>query len=225
MIDIKQAIKFGRTLQLSLEHSALHGARVKIIKQSKRTGGLTIEFVKDHGLHHVGSTLHVAPYNVVEVIPTIGELKARAASIVDRSMVDLELMIKAGREAREKFAAAILNDQDSKGDSYVETLVTQVRWANGIKEDLKATHAQRILLYIESEAGQKSSMERALEMFQGDLTRDLIGNRFSGGSSSAFSNAVEATRAEVASEMHRWIERRLEVLREISSELKKLEAA
>jgi hypothetical protein len=45
----------------------LQGMRVKVLRRSTRTGGLTVEVLEPRGVYRVGEQLHVAPYQVESV--------------------------------------------------------------------------------------------------------------------------------------------------------------
>lgn len=63
----------GEVVQLmpdSIEPPSLAGAMVRIVRRSKRTGTLTVEFVASTGAYQKGDTLNVEPYQVHSAIVT-----------------------------------------------------------------------------------------------------------------------------------------------------------
>lgn len=48
-----------------------HGMRVKVLRQSQHTSGLTVEVLEKRGCYRVGDQLHVAPYDVEPATPPL----------------------------------------------------------------------------------------------------------------------------------------------------------
>lgn len=194
--QIANAIRLGTTVQLQLPGVDLQGVRVKILRQSRKTQGLTVEMVEDAQLYKKGATLHVKPYEVEEMQLRPAELSARLTDACCGCIREMEYLVRAGREARQKLAQKILIDLDpnDKAAECVELLVDEVRGGHGIKEDLMAAHAARVLAALKD----GHAMTLVLDWVVNDCEDRLKRNHFIGHSSSQFANAIDEERAGCA---------------------------
>lgn len=208
--DIKQAIRNGTTVQLN-DKTLLPGVRVKINRQSKKTGNLSVEILEkvDGSGYEVGNILHVMPYCVESAQPRHEELISDYNYDCQGAVNSLNRYVTHGRIEREKFARQILEDQtDSTKQDYVELLVYRVRGGYGVKEDILASMARKILATID----RGNSVEQALRYAKEDLEAQLLRNYHGGGSSSSYVNAVAEDYRRACKDMYEFVKFELTII-------------
>lgn len=227
--QVQHAIKHGTVVQLN-GNCILDGTRVTIKRQSKKTGNLTCVLVEnsitggkravDGSGYKIGDEIHVMPFCIDEKKPRLEELQSRLMQAYFRTTEELTRIVNDGKEARIAFSRAILQDiNDETKTERCELLVDQVRWGCGIKQDLRARHAARILHYAsQGETDLKDLLKHTAEELEASLSR----NAFLSHSTSQFSNAIEEMRAEVAREFAEWCRNRVERLIDLRAEMEVL---
>ena len=190
--QVKDAIKYGRTLEVVGTLDAnLTGARVLPLKLRK-TDVVRCQLAEDWGAFKKGDPIRVATFALAEKRGRLSELRAEYDDQCKNAIRFLEMIVKRGKEARQKVAAAILRDD------YSGPLVEEMRWGHGVDADFKASIAARVLAGVE-EYGIEMTLHYGVETVQ----RGLANNEWGGGSSSLYSNAVDETRRQAARELVR----------------------
>lgn len=193
--------------------------RCFIRKQSKRTGGLTVELAESFGAYLAGAKIHVKPYEVERKTPRLTELQAAFASAHARCVDNLNDFIKHGRDRRQKFSDELTKDimDPQRYGENVDLLVEGIK-SSDIKADVLATMAARAI-YTAREVGDVAVALRAMRE---RCREDLMSNRYRGTSSCPVSNAIDSLRMGAIREFFDFCDRWVERLAEVRAELEVL---
>jgi len=202
----------GKVVELNQEiplSPHLVGLRVKMIRKTS-TGRFTVETMEARGDYVLGERLHAMPYQLRERQERPEELQAAYADQKAEAIDEMQRMVRRGQQAREKVAKAILDGSN-------EALVNEMKWGNGVREDLLGTKAGWALSCVE-----EHGIEKVLEYLNEESTRSLMNNQFRANSTSLFSNAIEQERAVVAREIVEWTSATLRRLRRARAQMEVL---
>jgi hypothetical protein len=187
--QIKSAIKYGTVVQLV--GVLIDGTRCKVLRQSKKTGGLTVELTEDNGsCYRQGSQLHVNAYQVERVQPRHHEFLEAYNDELESTMRSLRRHVQHGLDIRLQLSERLLSSES-------ESVAKMMAWGEGVKADLMAGFAGRILVLV---GGGHATLEQALKYSLEDYQRQVDTNQDSGGSSSSYSNAVDEEKRAVRRE-------------------------
>lgn len=165
---------------------AENGQRVQIVRKTG-SGNYKVKMLESMGARLEGLTIFVSEDRLREKQVRPQELEQRYEESKEAAIWQLQHYVKRAQGARQKVADAILNGG-------YEALANEVRWGNGVKEDLAGALAERVLETMEKGHTLEQSMEWMIE----ELERQMLRNQNDPTSTSPFSNAVAITRNEVA---------------------------
>lgn len=127
-----------------------------------------------------------------------------------RVMKYLEDLVEIGKQSREELSKKLLSSAGS--------LVYEASWGHGVKED----YAAQIAVEVLSDIASGHTVFEVLSYHAQQFRANAANNRYTRGSSSAFSNAVDGEKAAVESSIAQRFEGRLEMLTEYRAEMELL---
>lgn len=201
----------GKVVELDgMEGQYLAGARVRMIRRSRKTSNITVEMVEKFEAYEAGERLHVQLYQLRECVKRPAELARNYVGAIEHTERRLQVMIEEGKASRLAIAEKITRDS-------FESLAYEFSWGHGVREDILMGLAAEVL-----DIASRGSMLDALLWMKHNCEAKLLRNSHSGQSSSEYRNAVDATRNKCLAEFSQFCKDRAEWIAEARAEMEVL---
>lgn len=199
-------MEFLKDKQVQVKAGPAAGLRVKMIRKSRKTANITVEAVEDREAFRVGTRLHVQAYE-------LSEIESRPHELVE----DYEADVEAVKRSLARMVSHALSDRqkiiERLNSTEVAVVARMAEWGTGVKTDLMGSWAAQVLI----NADQLGSIEWALAEALEHLEYQMRTNQDSGGSSSAYHNAVDEDRRAARREAYDFCRRELYAIRKSRS--------